>query len=68
MTLGNQSVNRGYKDATVLTPTEYKVHQLKQQGLSNQQIADAIGSKRTTVVQYVRIIKDKMSFGEYIKS
>lgn len=68
MTLGNQSVNRGYKDATLLTPVEEKVYKLKQQGFSNQQVADAIGSKRTTIVQYNRIIKDKLSFGEHTKS
>ena len=55
------NTNRRFKDPSKLTPYEQKIYDLRQQGLTWKQIADALGNKNhVSVSSRWPTIKDKL--------
>jgi len=53
---------RAWKDPNKLTPYEEKIYALMQQGLTNKQVAEALGRGRShaSVTSTISVIRDKL--------
>jgi len=51
---------RQSKDPAALTPYEQKIWDMRQQGLTNQEIGEALNQKAGSIASRIKVIKEKV--------
>jgi len=58
---------RHLKDPAALTPYEHKIWDMRQQGLTNQQIGEAMNQLPGSIASRIKVIKEKVELQDALR-